>query len=175
MPLTSYLKSNATFRHIFCINSSCLLSYLELKKIKGGKKSLPIHPPIKIKHFLNFKKADKDRVFDTRKYVPRHQPKIIKHMKNQLDPIRVLLTHGFCDCSSLWGIILLTFPFKTDITERFKHCWRLKKWIFCFAKPMTLVTSTKKTGLLPMVFMLAACCQIVPLARAKATGGKFEV
>ena len=49
-------------------------------------------PPVTIKHFQNFQKADNKPHFETPKYVSRTQVEIIKHKKNQLDPIRVLLS-----------------------------------------------------------------------------------
>ena len=43
-------------------------------------------PPVTIKHFQNFQKADNKAHFETPKYVSRTQLRIIKHKKKSIGP-----------------------------------------------------------------------------------------
>ena len=53
-----------------------------MKKIEGGK----MIPPVTIKHFQNFQKADNKPHFETPKYVSRTQLRIIKYKKKSIGP-----------------------------------------------------------------------------------------
>lgn len=69
-----------TFYTGFITSTLCLLTYLKIRKIEGGKISQPTHPstnpPITIKLFRKSKKADNVRNLKTQNTFPNHKNKI---------------------------------------------------------------------------------------------------
>ena len=80
-----------------------LVIILEKKRKSKEKISQLIRPSVTIKQNQNFKKADNVCVFETPKYVRRQQLEIIKYKKNQLNPIRVLLSQLLSGDKTLLG------------------------------------------------------------------------